>query len=135
MKREILFKAKKHSNEWVEGNLILSENKAYIVAKTKEPILEDRNNWWVINAPSFQVIPETVSQLINQKDKKGKNVFEGDYDSDGNVILWCKDCNGFEFAAMDTETKEIFINCHRCDGNFFFDDQIRDFEVIGNIAD
>jgi len=32
-------------------------------------------------------------------------------------------------------TKDICISCHRCDGNFFFEDHINDFEIVGNVAD
>ena len=64
-----------------------------------------------------------------------KKIFEGDYDSDGNCIVWCDNCNGFEFAQLDVPTKDICIPCHRCDGNFFFSDQINDFEIVGNVAD
>jgi hypothetical protein len=71
-------------------------------------------------------------QCVGKKDKNGNDVFNGDFDAEGNVVVWCENCNGWEFGALDIPTNEICIPCHRCDGNFFFEDQIGDFEVIGN---
>jgi hypothetical protein len=135
MKREILFKGKlSHSKEWVEGNLIIAQNgKPYIIPfEVFEPdghhlIIDSDNPFWVDE--------DTVSQFINQTDKTGKKIFEGDFDNDGNCVVWCENCNGFEFAAIDVLTKDICIPCHRCDGNFFFGDQINDFDIVGNVAD
>ena len=74
-----------------------------------------------------------IVQFTGNKDKNGIEIYEGDFDSDGNCVLWCENCNGWEFAQLDTPTKDICIPCHRCDGNFFFEDHINDFEIAGNI--
>lgn len=74
-----------------------------------------------------------IVQFTGNKDKNGIEIYEGDFDSDGNCVLWCENCNGWEFAQLDVPTKDICIPCHRCDGNFFFEDHINDFEKIGNI--
>jgi len=127
MKREILFKGKSvNTGEWVEGMTIA---KGTIKRKKDDVFMEIYENKWI------GIEPKTLSQFINQKDKNGKKIFEGDYDADGNCVVWCENCNGFEFAAIDVPTKDICIPCHRCDGNFFFGDQINDFEIVGNIAD
>lgn len=134
MKREIIFKARRiDSGDWVDGDLIHGVGNKYgryfILPLTHiyPKGCHELDGW--------EVDSKTVSQFINQKDKSGKKIFEGDFDNDGNCVVWCDNCNGFEFAAMDAETKEIFINCHRCDGNFFFGDHMNDFEIIGNVAD
>ena len=82
-----------------------------------------------------QVIPETVCQQINRKDKNGANLFECDYDAKGNIIVWCDKCMGWQFGQLDIPTNEVVISCHWCDGNFGFQDQINDFEKVGNIRD
>ena len=82
--------------------------------------------------PSDRTLP--VMFAIGNKDKNGNEVYQGDFDTDGTVVVWCEKCNGWEFGALDIPTNEICIPCHRCDGNFFFEDQISDFEVIGNIC-
>jgi len=127
MKREILFKGKSvNTGEWVESMTVA---KGTIKRKRDNVFMEIDENKWV------GIEPKSLSQFINQKDKNGKKIFEGDYDSDGNCIVWCNECNGFEFAGIEIETKEQYIPCHRCDGNFFFQDQINDFEIVGNVAD
>jgi len=140
MKREILFKGQLiDTKEWVEGTCHYSNDSKYHYILNKESFLQrtyDSGNEQALKELEVhRVIPETVSQFINQKDKNGKKIFEGDYDADGNCIVWCENCNGFEFAAIDIPTKDICIPCHRCDGNFFFGDQINDFEIVGNVAD
>lgn len=126
MKREILFKGKSvNTGEWVESMTIAKG----ILNKKDDVFMEIDENKWV------GIVPNSLSQFINQKDKNGKKIFEGDYDADGNCIVWCNECNGFEFAGIEVETKEQYIPCHKCDGNFFFQDQINDFEIVGNVAD
>ena len=126
MKREILFKGKSvNTGEWVESMTIAKG----ILNKKDDVFMEIGENKWV------GIVPNSLSQFINQKDKNGKKIFEGDYDDDGNCIVWCNECNGFEFAGIEVETKEQHIPCHRCHGNFFFQDQINDFEIVGNVAD
>lgn len=135
MKREILFKGKlSHSKEWIEGNLIIAKNgEPYIIPFS---VFEPDGHHLIIDSDEpFCVDENTVSQFINQKDKNSKKIFEGDFDNDGNCVVWCENCNGFEFAQLDVPTKDICIPCHRCAGNFFFGDHINDFEIVGNIAD
>ena len=87
----------------------------------------------------FHCLPEKNPCWYGQGQKingqNGKNIFEGDFDNDGNCIVWCDNCNGFEFAQLDVPTKDVCIPCHRCDGKFFFSDHINDFEIVGNVAD
>ena len=135
MRREILFKGKlSYSKEWIEGNLIIAKNgKPYIIPFC---VFEPDGHHLIIDSDNpFWVDENTVTQYINQKDKNCKKIFEGDFDNDGNCVVWCDNCNGFEFAQLDVPTKDVCIPCHRCDGNFFFGDHINDFEIVGNIAD
>jgi hypothetical protein len=131
MKREILFKGKSvETGKWVYGSLVLVCNGETLKRYPCIVISYDHDTFdWI------EVTQKSVSQFINQKDKNGKNIFEGDFDNDGNCVVWCENCNGFEFAAIDIQTRDICIPCHRCDGNFFFADQINDFVIIRNIED
>ena len=125
MNREILHKGiSKKGGKWVGGDFYHAKqsDQYFIVTEI-----------WPGNANFIQIIPGTDCQFTGTTDKNGKNVFEGDYDKDGNIVVWCE--NGWEFGALDIPTKEIFINCHACEGNFLFGDHIGDFEVIGNIND
>lgn len=75
---------------------------------------------------------ETIGQFTGLQDQTGKDVYEGDFDSDGNIVIWCNECCGWQFGQIDIPTNEIVINCHNCDGNFMFQDLIKEFEIIGN---
>ena len=77
------------------------------------------------------VAPETVCQLI--KVVNGVEIYEGDYDEEGNMIDYCEECMGYQFFKID-ELKDV-IFCHNCDGNFMVQDHIDEFKVVGNIND
>jgi hypothetical protein len=82
----------------------------------------------------WNVLPiKYVRQFVGHKDKNGTEIFEGDYDIDGNCVRWCQTCNGWEFSAIDIPTNDVCIPCHRCDGNFFFEDHITDFQIVGSV--
>jgi len=127
MKREILFKAKSiDTGEWIESMTI----EMGTIESTKNKLFMDTDNdGWV------EVDPNSLSQYINKKDKNGKKVFEGDYDEDGNFVIWCDECSSFEFGGVDLDTKEVYVTCYRCQGDFSLNDYIDDFEIIGNISD
>jgi len=127
MKREILFKAKSiDTGEWIESMTI----EMGTIESTKNKLFMDTDNdGWV------EVDPNSLSQYINKKDKNGKKVFEGDYDEDGNFVIWCDKCSSFEFGGVDLELKEVHTTCYRCEGDFSLLDSIDDVEIIGNIAD
>jgi len=81
----------------------------------------------------WAVLPiKYVREFTGATNKKGVEIYEGDFDADGNCITWCQACSGWEFSQVDIPTKDTFIACHRCDGNFFFEDHLDKFEVVGN---
>jgi len=126
MNREIKFRAKRINNgEWAYGSLWID------CASGPTMISGDGSDRDCFNFISI----ETVGQYIGRKDKNGKEIYDGDYDSDGNCVVWCDRCNGWEFGLIDMPTKELCIPCHKCDGNFFFEDHINDFTITGNIHD
>lgn len=74
----------------------------------------------------------TEGQFTGLLDKNGKEVYEKDFDGDGNMIDWCESCCGYQFFQIDIPTKDV-IFCHNCEGHFMIQDHIPDFEIIGNI--
>lgn len=135
--REILFKGKTYNGNWEEGNLIVTGDECYILSQKSECIIKNVYVYghWYINKPCTKVIPETVCQFTGKTDKNGIKIFKGDYDEDGNMVVWCDRCNGWQFAQIDVPTKDICIPCHWCDGNFDFSEHIDDFVISGNIND
>ena len=125
MKREKLSKGKRIDNdEWIEGSFVKTFYNSFIIPMNDETVRA---------MEIVSVYEDSVCDFTGKTDKKRIKIFEGDFDADGNIVLWCENCNGWEFGALDIPTNEICIACHRCDGNFFFEDHINDFEAIGNI--
>lgn len=125
--REIKFKAKnKTTNEWVYSMTIA---KGTIKRKKDLYFMEigESDKWVGIN-------PETLCQYSGMKDKNGVEIYEGDYDQDGNILIFCEECYGWQFGCADIPSKEV-VFCNNCEGNFMLLDHLKDFEIIGNIHD
>ena len=119
MKREIKFE---YGFESVNGTV----KKVYHLHEI--PNIQQKCDVW-------NVLPiKYVRQFVGHKDKNGVEIFEGDYDNDGNAVKWCQTCNGWEFSAIDIPTGDVCIPCHRCDGNFLFEDHINEFESVGCVG-
>lgn len=82
---------------------------------------------------SEEVLPENIIEYINKSDVNGNDIYEGDYDEDGNIVVWCDRCMAWQFGQLDVPTKDLVIPCHACDGNFFFDEHINEFEIVSNV--
>jgi uncharacterized phage protein (TIGR01671 family) len=130
MKREILFRGKRVDNgEWVYGNLLCNSSATRIVERTH--IIHGDN----CELTDFHnVHPETVQQYTGFTDKNGNNVFEGDFDTNNDVVVWCEERNGWAMKVYDFPTKEImFCHCYNCEGNFELYEITTDIEITGNI--
>ena len=112
MKREIKFRGKRVDNDkWVYGSLLINPIDGVCKIMT---VLKTVPEY-------FEVIPNTVGQFIGIKDKKGKDIYEGDIVENNKKykIIWYK----YFFAIEDQAGNnfQIEYNTHLY------------FEVIGNI--
>lgn len=77
---------------------------------------------------------ETWVKSIGIADKMGREIYEKDYDLDGNMIDYCEKCLGYQFHQIDIPTGDV-ICCHNCEGNFMVQDHISDFAIVGNLCE
>lgn len=129
MNREIKFRGKRVDNgEWVYGSLIICSlrwGSGYSI-HTYALDEEDKDE-------EIEVYHPTIGQFICKSNSE-QDIYEGDYDAEGNMIDYCDSCMGYQFFQIDIPTKDV-IGCHNCDGDFMLHDYLSEFEPIGNIHD
>ena len=75
-----------------------------------------------------------IEQFTGQQDKNGVDIYEGDYDKDYEVVMWCEKRMGWALKTYDHPTKEVIhCNCYNCDGNYEMSEVTEEIEIIGNI--
>ena len=136
--RTIKFRGKRVDNcDWVYGfpNVRALETMTDTPSEWMNIQTIERNDNGAVESISVrEVSPKTVGQFTGLQDKNGVDIYEGDLDSDGNVVVWCDECGGWNFGHYEREVG-VFIKCLNCEGYFMLRDHVPDFEITGNIHD
>lgn len=84
--REILFRGKRKDNgEWIEGGIYVEGKKCFVTRSIR--YIPDTRDWDTVEyyekhpvykMDTVEVVPETVGQFVETKDKNKKRIFEGD---------------------------------------------------------
>jgi uncharacterized phage protein (TIGR01671 family) len=126
MKREIKFRAWDISKKrW-----LTDFDTAYLSDEGTCSILKSTN----YNGDYLDSQTAEINMFTGQKDKNGKEIYEGDFDEDMQVAMWCENSCGWQWATYDFPTKEkICCHCYNCEGDYNFTEQIEKVEIHGNI--
>jgi hypothetical protein len=137
-----LFRGKKHSGQWVEGDLVSNDGRPIIIPRSnKDQIMKQPNGAWHIDSLAYDVIPETVGQFTGLLDKHSNRIFEGDkveftffayheYEVEetkvGEICF-----TGLAFSFLEYGEEEVF---HHWLADLNFDSE-SDIEITGTIYD
>lgn len=93
-------------------------------------------NGEIIGHPNIGEVTQNyiLTEFTGRCDKNGKEIYEGDFDEDLQVVMWCENSLGWQWATYDFPTKEkICCHCYNCEGDYNFLEQFDKVEIQGNI--
>lgn len=156
--REVLFKAKRIDNgEWIEGNLVLSNDaeedfRAIIIPQTDSNMFTNHEGFKEVSCDLgfenwYKVDKNTICQFTGLTDKNEKRIWENDvlkgfeypYLHDGKYnyfaeVVWFENCPAFGLYTRKNP-KAIVRGVSEGNTEFMEGWNPREWEVIGNIFD
>lgn len=136
--REIKFKAKlSHSKQWVIGNLVIAQNgQPYIIpSEVFEP---DGHHLKIDSDEPYWVDKETISQFTGLTDKNGVEVYEHNIIMTEiclMVVVYVATSASFGAVPLKQFNELSDKSNISTDDMYWFDNDIVDFGLYGNIHD
>jgi uncharacterized phage protein (TIGR01671 family) len=109
--RKIQFRGKRLDNgKWIKGQLLITKYNALIVTGVYHMVTDYSCEVDHV----FEVYPETVGQFTGLLDKKGVEIFEGDYLDNGKLISFIDGCffSSETPLAICCEHRLVISNIH-----------------------
>lgn len=154
--RDIKYRGKcKNTGEWVYGVYLECYDKSYILPHDRtthsEYIMNEQDmvteKWLMVTRKWLEIIPETVGQYTEKKDKNDMEIYEDDilrgyqypYLSDGAYnyyaeVVWFDNCPSFGTYCFRAPNAKV-RGASEGNAEHMEDWESSDWEIIGNLHD